>query len=315
MVSLRGLADAVAGAEPITPTKLEVVPGRALHLDGDMLCYVAGGGEDMSVSTSRSIVHSMVGSFIEQAQAERAVLHLTASGSLKGLRVLVPTSQPYQAQRAGSRRPKNWQYLRDYLEGYEGPAFKTHTWADREADDALGLVSASRPNDVICTGDKDMRMLEGWHMDWVTKELFHVPAGTYAQEQGGKLYGFKWFLQQMLQGDTADHIRGLGRCKSAPRGCGPATALKMLAGTETKADGIRAVVAQYKAAHGDSWANEFAEQAMMLWIRRGKSALLDEFRAFVHMGSAEDENEMAVACRAIKLRVREMQEEAAALCR
>lgn len=307
--------DRVAAALAIVSPALASIPGRAVHIDGDMMCYVAGGGEDMSVATSRNILYSMVGTLTEQAQAERAVLHVTASGCLKGLRVLVPTSQPYQAHRKGSRRPKNWQYLRDFLAEYNGPAFRVKMWDDREADDGFGYVTNSRPNDVIATGDKDMRMLDGWHLDWVVKNLIHVPPGTYEMDVNGKLYGYKWFLQQMLQGDTADHIRGLGKCAAAPRGCGEATAKKMLAGTTCKEEGIDAVVGFYKGAFDGKWANEFAEQAMLLWIRRGQSALLDEFMAFTPMPTEADGAELRAAVRAIKLRVREQQEEAAALCR
>lgn len=309
------LGNALAAAEPVVAVTPEIITGRAVHIDGDMLCYVAGGNEDTSVATSRRIVQNMVETFREQAQAERSVLQLTASGCLKGYRVLVPTSQPYQAQRKGSKRPKNWGYLRDWLSSYDGPDFKVKVWDDREADDGFGYVSASRPNDVVCTNDKDMRMLSGWHLDWVTKELFKVPDDCYEMEQGGKLYGYKWFLQQMLQGDTADHIRGLGKCAAAPRGCGEATARKMLAGTACKAEGIEAVVGFYKGAFDDKWANEFAEQAMLLWIRRGKSALLDEFMAFTPMPNEKAGEELRAAVRAIKLRVKEQLEQAASLCR
>lgn len=309
------LLNAVAASDPLIAVTPEVIAGRAVHVDADMLCYVAGGGEDMSVATSRRIVHSMVETFREQAQAERAVLQMTASGCLKGQRVLVPTSQPYQAQRKGSRRPKNWGYLREYLAQYAGPDFKVKIWDDREADDGFGYVSVSRPNDVICTNDKDMQMLEGWHLDWTTKELFEVPRDTYELIRGNKTYGYKWFLLQMLQGDSADHIRGLGKCAAAPRGCGPATAAKMLAGTAGKEDGIAEVVRFYKGAFDDKWANEFAEQAMLLWIRRGKSALVDEFTAFTPMPTEKDGEELRAAVRAIKLRIKENMEQAAALCR
>ena len=306
------IIDSVASSEPLLPAQVPVVPGRAVHVDADMLCYVAGGGEDMSVATSRQIVHSLVNKFKDAAGAERAVLQMTASGSLKGLRVLVPTSQPYQAQRVGARRPKNWGYLREYLSQYSGDAFRVKLWEDREADDGFGYVSLSRPDDVIVTKDKDMRMLPGWHMDWDSLELVHIANDCYEAIHFGKVYGYKWFLLQMLQGDTADHIRGLGKCKAAPRGCGEATAKKLLADTTCKADGVARVVELYKQAFGERWANEFAEQAMLLWIRRGSQATLDEFRAYTPVPD-DDQDALSSAVKAIKLRVREMQLEAEAV--
>ena len=314
-MDFNNIANSIASAEPVLPVKVPTVPGRAVHIDGDMLCYVAGGGEDMSVAVSRQIVHGLVAKFKEAAGAERAVLQMTASGSLKGLRVLVPTSQPYQAQRVGARRPRNWEYLRDYLSQYSGEAFRVKLWEDREADDGFGYVSLSRPDDVIVTKDKDMRMLPGWHMEWDSREMVHIPNDCYEVGHFGKVYGYKWFLLQMLQGDTADHIRGLGKCKAAPRGCGEATAKKLLADTTCKAEGIARVVELYKAAFEERWANEFSEQAMMLWIRRGSQATLDEFRAYTPMPTEEDRRELGQAVKAIKLRVKEQQEQADALCR
>ena len=309
-MDLNTIANSIASAEPVLPVQVPTVPGRAVHIDGDMLCYVAGGGEDMSVAVSRQIAHGLVAKFKEAAGAERAVLQMTASGSLKGLRVLVPTSQPYQAQRVGARRPRNWEYLRDYLSQYSGEAFRVKLWEDREADDGFGYVSLSRPDDVIVTKDKDMRMLPGWHMEWDSREMVHIPKDCYEVEHFGKVYGYKWFLLQMLQGDTADHIRGLGKCKAAPRGCGEATAKKLLRDTTCKAEGIARVVELYKAAFEERWANEFSEQAMLLWIRRGSQATLDEFRAYTPMPTEEDRRELGQAVKAIKLRIREMQMEA-----
>ena len=314
-MNIQALANAVAGASPIIPEVLPVVAGRTVHIDADMMCYVGGGKEGTSVSTSRGIVMRMADKFKDAAQAEKIVMHLTASGCLKGDRVLVPTSQPYQGNRKSGRRPENWGYLRDWIGGYDGPAFKVKTWEDREADDGFGYISVARPGDVICTNDKDMRMLEGWHLDWVSLELFEVPAGCYELARGDKTYGFKWFLLQMLQGDSADHIRGLGKCCLAPRGCGPATAQQILRGAYDKASGMEYVVAAYKTAFDKEWADEFVEQAMLLWIRRGKSALVDEFAAFVPMATAADTEAIQAGIKKVKRRIKDMKEEAACLLR
>ena len=305
------IIDSVASAEPVVPVAQPVVPGRRLFIDADMLAYHCSGNEDVSIATARNILRNTINKFKELASAESVVLGLTASGSLKGLRVLVPTSQPYQAQRSGAKRPKNWEALRDYM--LSGAAGTIIVATDREADDMAGWFSTKHgENAVLCSGDKDFRMIEGWHLDWVHKNMVHVPHGTYELEANGKVFGYKWFLLQMLQGDTADHIRGMGKCKAAPRGCGEATAKKLLADTTCKAEGVARVVELYKQAFGDSWANEFAEQAMLLWIRRGSQATLDEFRAYTPVPD-DDQDALGSAVKAIKLRVREMQLEAEAV--
>lgn len=310
-MDFNNIVNSVAAAEPIVPEQKPVVPGRRLFIDGDMLAYHCSGNEDVSIATARNILRNTIRKFTELASAESAVLGLTASGSLKGLRVLVPTSQPYQAQRAGARRPKNWEALRDYM--LSGSAGTVVVATDREADDLAGWFSTKHGDyAVLCSGDKDFRMLEGWHLDWVHKNMVHVHHGAYEIESNGKVYGYKWFLLQMLQGDTADHIRGLGKCKAAPRGCGEVTAKKLLADTTNKVEGVARVVELYKQAFGEHWANEFAEQAMLLWIRRGSQATLDEFRAYTPVPD-DDQDALGSAVKAIKLRVREMQLEAEAV--
>ena len=311
-VSLSDIANKVAVAEPVLPVTQPVVAGRRLFIDADMLAYFCSGNEDVSITTARSILRNTINKFKELASADSVVLGLTASGSLKGLRVLVPTSQPYQAQRSGAKRPKNWEALRDYMLSGAAGTFIAAT--DREADDMAGwFYTKHGENAVLCSGDKDFRMIPGWHLDWVHKQMVHIPNDCYEVEHFGKVYGYKWFLLQMLQGDTADHIRGLGKCKAAPRGCGEATAKKLLQDTTCKAEGIARVVELYKAAFEERWANEFAEQAMLLWIRRGSQATLDEFRAYTPMPTEEDRREIGQAVKAIKLRIREMQMEAGGL--
>lgn len=308
-MDFNNIANKVAGAEPVVPEQQPVVPGRRLFIDGDMLAYFCSGNEDVSITTARSILRNTINKFKELASAESVVLGLTASGSLKGLRVLVPTSQPYQAQRSGAKRPKNWEALRDYMLSGAAGTFIAAT--DREADDMAGwFYTKHGDNAVLCSGDKDFRMIPGGHLDWVHKQMVHIPNDCYEVEHFGKVYGYKWFLLQMLQGDTADHIRGLGKCKAAPRGCGEATAKKLLRDTTCKAEGIARVVELYKAAFEERWANEFSEQAMLLWIRRGSQATLDEFRAYTPMPTEEDRHAIGHAVKAIKLRIREMQMEA-----
>jgi DNA polymerase-1 len=149
---------------------------------------------------------------------------------------------------------------------YNGPAFRVKVWATREADDGMALMAYhAEGNDVTATKDKDMRMLPGWHLDWDTLEMVHVPVGTYDLVHNGKQYGTKWFWLQMLQGDTADNIPGLPKYMGKP--VGPKTAENMLALAETRYDAQAWVEAAYKEHYGDGWADALVEQALLLWLR------------------------------------------------
>lgn len=269
------------GVQAIEPQGVPAVPGRRVHIDGDMLAYQCGGNDDTDVATSRRILKSKIDLFKDAAGAEGVLLHMTASGSTKGHRALIAYTKPYQGQRKG-HRPKNWQYLRDYMaEGLAGPIKQ---WFDREADDGFGFISMNCPLDVIATRDKDMRMLPGWHLNWDTYELVKVEPDQFALEAGGKLYGHKWFWTQMLWGDAADNIPGLPKHPDFPRGVGEVAASKLLAFADDDDSAAMAVAQAYKAHYGAEWAERFCEQASLLWIRRTNQAPINEWMAYLPVG-------------------------------
>ena len=272
------IASAVGAANAIEPQSVPVVPGRRVHIDADILAYQCGGNDDTDVATSRRILKSKIDLFREASGAESILLHMTASGSTKGNRAVIAYTKPYQGHRKG-QRPKNWQYLRDYIaEGLAGPVKQ---WYDREADDGFGFISAHCRGDVIATRDKDMRMLPGLHLNWDTYEIVHVPEDAFALEAGGKLYGHKWFWTQMLWGDAADNIPGLPKHPDFPRGVGEVAASKLLAFAEDDDSAAQAVAQAYKAHWGDEWADRYVEQASLLWIRRTNQAPIAEWSAYL----------------------------------
>ena len=201
------IANEVGAANAIEVQSVAKVPGRVLFIDADMLCYQCGGNDDTDVATSRRILKSKIDLFVEASGAERVVLGLTGEGSTKGDRAVIAYTKPYQGQRKG-HKPKNWQYLRNYIaDGLAGPVKAVF---DREADDLAGFMSEQYPGkSVLCSRDKDFRMLPGLHLNWDTYELVEVKPDVFGVEYGGKLYGHKWWAVQMLWGDSADNIPGL----------------------------------------------------------------------------------------------------------
>lgn len=312
MTDFAAIAALAAAASPMA-TGVPLVPGRRVHVDGDMLAYMAGGNAETSVAASRAMLRNKVEKFQLMSGAESALLHLTASGSLKGDRVLVAQYQPYQDNRAKTKqaKPKNWAALREMME--QGTAGKVKLWDDREADDGFGYVSKHCPNDVVATQDKDMQRLYGWHIDWVTYELFYVPPGTYEMMRGEKMFGDKWFLHQMLQGDKADHIPGLVKHIEGHQGkVGPKTADKFLKGTTCIAEGLEQVIRRYKETWGSTWATLFAENAALLWIRTGKESYVGEWYQewAYHFPAQEDQQALQQAVLNQTARINAMKQEA-----
>lgn len=269
----RAVAKAEAQFDKAPEGVEETVPGRVVHIDGDYLCYFAAGGDEMPMNASRSVALNRILTAKELSGAESAVLHLTGRGSTKGERYLIAETAPYQGQRSKSRRPKNWEGVRTYLEELDFSRtpygwVKKIIWNDREADDGFAVAARSSLDPmaevVLHYSDKDMQMLPGTHLKW-DWETVRVPKGAWSVESGDKVYGDKWFWMQMIHGDSADHIPGIP-------GMGPVESRARLSDV-FRNDHARAVVfSSYVQHYGqDVAADKFVESAALLWLRKTDS--------------------------------------------
>ena len=156
-----------------------------------------------------------------------------------------------------------------------------------EADDLLGITQVSRgtENTVICSRDKDLRMIPGWHYSWECGRQASIgpykaePNGELIEKGNGKIlgYGFKFFLYQMLVGDTVDNIPGVP-------GIGPVKAYKKLTqpGCDDPLVAYQEVVKAYQEAFPEDWKTHIREMADLLWIVReidGETGLPVKFNA------------------------------------
>jgi DNA polymerase-1 len=269
-----------------------ILPDRTLLVDGDGLAYYCAGNDDTSTGEARMKLIDKIKSAQRIVGAGRVLILLTLSGSHKGHRYAVARVKPYQGQRANSRRPKNWQYLRELMES-GALEWNVQGTSVAEADDLFGWHAYNFPEQsVLYTQDKDMRMLPGMHLDWVSHvahtvsydlsvcrdeyRMFNVM--PHDSVHNDKQYGPRWFWMQMLHGDNADNIPGLplARCKYGggpitPDGklnkVGEAAAPKILdAHSDLTLAG--AVELAYRSYYGDRWLVEMMEQACLLWMRR-----------------------------------------------
>ena len=262
---------AAASASPMACGSVPIVAGRILLVDGDGLAYYCAGKDDTDAGEARGNLVDKVRNAQKQVGAETVRVLLTASGSNKGHRYSIARVKPYQGQRTNSKRPVNWQALRDFMEGVTFP-FQVESTKLAEADDLFGWYAYNFPEDVVIyTQDKDMRMLPGMHLDWVTHRVHQAPPGVDTIFND-KQYGIKWFWLQMLHGDTADNIPGLPKYKTvdakgneAFKPVGEVTANKLLASESLP----HLMVAQlYRGYYGERWLVEMLEQACLLWMRR-----------------------------------------------
>lgn len=136
------------------------------------------------------------------------------------------------------------QFILDEWKGEETDGF--------EADDALGCFQNG--DTIICSLDKDLRMIPGKHFSWEISrrgEIIREPEFIEVDY----MTGLKHFYKQMLIGDTSDNIIGV-------RGLGKAKAAKLIDPLETEAEMIQLV----KGLYNDD--ERFIMNADCLWIWR-----------------------------------------------
>lgn len=271
------LGERAAATSPMALASEPPVPGRVLLADGDGLAYYCAGKDGTPPGDARSILASKLSAARRASGSESIKILLTAAESHKGHRYLVATVKPYQGQRVNSRRPNNWQNLREFMEsGAPGMArTEVESTATAEADD---LFAKYAEGNVVYTQDKDMRMVPALHLDWKTHRIVDTRHSPWELVQDDKVYGRKWFWLQILMGDTADYIPGLPKYKNEKGNfalVGEKTAEALLSGFDNEPDAASMVRSLYEGYYGDMWAARMFEQAVLLWIRRNPDNAAD----------------------------------------
>jgi hypothetical protein len=201
---------------------------------------------DMCHNASRAAEHIM-----RLAGATSYVCHTTPSGSNKGGRDDQAVQQEYQANRKD--RSEKPEFLDD-VRAFIGQELNGKPHLDQEADDGMAQAAYGADNPslcIVCSKDKDLRMVPGLHLDMYTGEIVNVPADDFGTielerkyDEQGKVkstklvgYGAKFFFAQVLMGDTADHIKGA-----------PAVPARLLAEHKPSAAYIKAINSGSEAA-------------------------------------------------------------------
>jgi hypothetical protein len=172
--------------------------------------------------------------------------YLTGKGNY---RFDVATLKPYKGNRDPTHKPKYFKEIREYLVN----KYDAIVVEGQEADDALGIEQWNHPDKstVICSIDKDLKMIPGYHYNPRTQEFF------YQTLDDANMF----LLWQMMVGDPTDNIPGI-------TGIGPKKADKILLGAGSYEQAVEAVKFLYRDQYGPNWEQAFNEVATLLWIRR-----------------------------------------------
>jgi len=253
------------------------------NIDGDILTYSVGSftndhpflkdqeGKPLQMPVSTEAIKGLVDDEIKKIVegAECTDYRIFLSGN-NNYRVEVATTFPYKGNRDGLEKPYHWQTVRDYLE-----SIAYNISPDNEADDEL--ANAQTEDTVLCSLDKDLLMVVGWHYNWRKEEKRYV----------SDTEGYYWFMYQLLVGDwSTDAILGCaklvekvygpkakkaGQTYTRREGVGPKKAEEIL--NVEPSEMLDKVVAAYKAEFGTDWLDK-----------------LNEMGALLHMGGHKDDH-------------------------
>lgn len=151
----------------------------------------------------------------------------------------------YKGNRKDMVKPHWYGAIREYLIAQ----WNAEIWDDLEADDALGITHTSGEISAICSIDKDLLMIPGYHYNFVTGERTVVDDVDAAYN----------FHTQLLTGDTTDNVSGIygyGKVKAAGiLDCYPE-------------EYTNAVVGVYQDRFPEDWEGRINLAAQLLWIQR-----------------------------------------------
>lgn len=195
---------------------------------------------------------------------EPSILYYTGSTNFRND---IAKKKPYKGNR---KTPKPFHH--GNLKAYARAKYDCRMQEGLEADDLMAIEQTSRlalEDTIICTRDKDLRMVEGFHYGWeVGNQSGFGPAkvdklGEIELVNGKKVVGtgLRFFYSQLVTGDAVDNIMGL------PKG-GPVLAYNTLNGCGTEQEMFDAVSQLYKDKYEEAWEEEMLEMGQLLWMVR-----------------------------------------------
>jgi hypothetical protein len=213
--------DGINLGDQVSPGK--PVSGRVAHIDADFMTYIIAADTvaEMNGEKPKRDLGYKFGQVMEfarfiagKARASAYVLHVTGTGSTKGGRYDQVVQQEYQSSRGGRELPEDFAEVKSFI----GSHAYSIVHMDQEADDGMTQANYADPkNAIICSADKDLRMVPGLHLDMNSYEVVDVPFDAYGSieiddsKSSKKIvgYGPAFFFAQCLTGDAADTIKGL----------------------------------------------------------------------------------------------------------
>jgi DNA polymerase I len=159
-------------------------------LDGDIVAYrCAATAENDPVEVALVRADELIKRILHETEAHSYECFLTGSGNFR-----LTFNPEYKANRKDLPKPKWLQQVREHLV----INWQASVEENQEADDALGIYQCANKDTTICSIDKDLLQIPGFHYNFVTgehREIFNIPA-------------IRHFYYQLIMGDRTDNIFG-----------------------------------------------------------------------------------------------------------
>lgn len=239
-------------------------------IDGDVLRYEIGYAAEAGWQKEgpppfnyvEELLNARIANICALAEASDPIIYLTGKTNF---RTQIAKKRPYKER--PSKKPWHFKNITAYMNGI----YNVQLVEGLEADDLMSIEQTKRPNEtIICTRDKDLRQVPGWHYGW---ELGNQPSfGPLFVDEFGKIwlsdnrksikgYGGLFFYSQCLTGDVVDTVPGLPKC-------GAVEAFELLGNTKTLDEAFKCVREAYRGFYGDSGDEELLEQGQLLYMIR-----------------------------------------------
>jgi len=213
-----------------------------LNIDADLVAYrcAATVTEDLEKDVAFYRMDVLIQQIIEATDGQSYTLFLTGKNNFRK-----KINPEYKANRKDTVPPIYLQDCRKYLVDNHSAIMSDGC----EADDLLGMNQED--NCILCSLDKDLRMIPGRHYNWTKIELDTV----------NKQDAIRHFYKQMLIGDKSDNIFGVDKI-------GPVKAGKLIDHLDDEQEMFNIVYEKYNED-----AKRFVMNANCLWIWRKENEL------------------------------------------
>jgi DNA polymerase-1 len=196
-------------------------------LDGDIYAFrpaAASENEDLGIAIWR--MEEMIDNTLAETGADEFSIFLSGDTNFR--------YSVYPEYKANRTQPKP-RHLRD-LKQYLVDKYNAEVSVDCEADDLLGIAQCSQQDTIICSLDKDLRMIPGQHYSFEIRGNNKGTAWVRPAEivTVDPVEGLRRFYTQVLTGDATDNVKGAA-------GIGKVKAGRILSDLGTEAEMLDAV--------------------------------------------------------------------------